>query len=126
MNTKMRTIGDLNTEYKTTKTTTIVDETGEQNLSNLILKVSNKDTIYKINIDGQAQFVRTPAKLYGDGLTRRMKWFTWLLTYDDTNDVYVIIFEPDIPLKFKKLTVTLVPPAGTEITYSFAVGIIKE
>lgn len=119
----IRTIGDLTTQYKANKATTIVDETN-QTLSNLILKVSDKDTIYKINIDGQAKYVRTPSKLYGDGLTSRMKWFPWIHTYDDTDDIYVVIFEPDMPVKFKKLTITVVPKV--EITYSFMVGIVKD
>ena len=119
----LRTLDDLTGSYEITKNTEIVKET-DQTLSHFILKVNDKNTSFIINIDGLAKFKMSIAEMYQDGLTREMDWFPWLQTYDDTNDIYVLIFEPKEPLKFNSLSIVLVP--STTMSYSYTAGFVED
>lgn len=123
MSKTLRNLDDLTGTYDISKNTKIVDER-DQTLSHFILKVNDKDTSFIINIDGQAKYKMSIVEMYEDGLTRKMKWFPWLQTYDDTNDIYVVVFEPEEPVKFKHLSIILVP--SKVMSYSYTAGFVEE
>ena len=123
MTVKIRTLDDLGSTYEITKNTEIVKETN-QTLSHFILKVDDKDLSFIINIDGKAKYKMSILEMYEDGLTREMDWFPWLQTYDDTNDIYVLIFEPKEPIKFQNLSIVLVPANTT--SYSYTAGFVED
>ena len=119
---RIRTLDDLGTTYDITKNTEIVNERDET-LSHFILKVNDKDASFIIDIDGIAKYKMSIAEMYEDGLTRKMQWFPWIQTYDDTNDIYVLVFEPDIPLKFHSLKIILIPSKA--MSYSYTCGLVE-
>ena len=118
MSVTIRTLGDLSVSKEISKNTTIVKET-DQTLSSFILKLNSKYTSFLIDINGIMRIKFTPEEMYQNGFTREMRWLPWLQTYDDTNDIYVIVFEPYEALDFKNLNITLYP-SGT-VSYSYLV-----
>lgn len=122
----LRTIDDLSTTYEASKNKKILSEK-DKTLSHFILKVDSSNAGYIITIkkeDSVAKFKMTIAEMYENGLTTPSKWFPYLLTYDDTNNIYLVVFEPEEPVEFDFLDIILVP-SGT-VSYSYTAGFIED
>ncbi len=117
----IRIQNNLSSVYQASENTAIVSA-NNKTLSHFILKVDDKDASFIINIDGIAKYKMSIAEMYEDGLTREMDWFPWIQTYDDTDDIYVLVFEPREPIHFNRLSIVLVPAKTT--SYSYTIGYV--
>ena len=116
MTLKVRTLGDLSQTFSTSEGKTIVKETDETFYS-FILKTNSKDLVFTLDIDGVVKYRFSIEDMYDYGLTRFMRWMPWLQTYDPTNDIYVVVFEPVNPIDFSSLKLTMTPSGNTEYSY---------
>ncbi len=111
-------IGDLNSDLTTSEKKEIINEQNKT-LSHFIIKVDDKDASVVINIDNVIRWnITSIEKMYDDGLVLPMYQRPYLLTYDTTNNVYVLIFEPREVIPFKKFSVSIIP-SGSNMTYSY-------
>ena len=120
---RLSVVGDFSMSEQISKRERILDESNKT-LSYFILKVDSKSTDVKITIDDFIYHITSISGMYTDGLTRSSKWRPWLLTYDTTYDIYVILFEAQEPISFEKFTVDVTPPSGTTVTSYYEAGFL--
>lgn len=117
--------GDLGLNLEAKESREIVTEKNKT-LSYFIIKVDDENTGILIDIDGIAKFNLNIKTMYDEGLTTPLKHRPYLLTYDDTLNVYVVVFEPEIPIGFSELHISIVPAPSTTVTYAYEVGFVED
>ena len=125
MITEAYLIGGLDTVLNATGSKEILKEQNET-ISHFILKV-NDDTIgINIDLDHKVIFkIKSISDMVDMGMTKRTKWSPYVYTYDPTNSIYILMWEPDIPMSFSELTITANGASGSKFSYSFEALFLK-
>lgn len=114
-------VGDALSEDSVNERREVLNLTDETFLY-LFLRVSNANTGVQININNKIKYhYKTITDLYNLGITHHSRYSPFLLTYDVVSGVFVIAWEPIDPIEFESFSLTLIPPSGTTITYSYEV-----
>lgn len=71
---------------------TVLSYDRKARLLHMRVKVDNKDVVMKIATK-DLSYLFTPSGLHELGYTQRVVGHPWLLKYDETNDVYVVVLE---------------------------------
>lgn len=125
MITEAYLIGGLNTDLSATGRKQILKEQNKT-ISHFILKI-NDDTIrITIDMDHNVMFnIKSISDMVDMGLTKKTEWSPYVYTYDPTDSIYILMWEPQIPISFKELIITAHAPSGNSFSYSFEALFLK-
>lgn len=94
----------------------------EKPINFFIIQVDDPDTVVRMDSKGESLFELSFADVLERGMTIPLRWFPYILTYDDTEGIYVMVYEPPIPVYINNLRIYLIPPEGKTITYWYFIG----